>query len=281
MKQYTGVLSAQSYMWEQPLEEAEVPFFDHLDDALKEAAESGFNAWDMALRTDEDASFLAPKLSTFGLSAPSVYIGGCFHKNGDVEELTEMFLRRACEARDLLGTKIITTNPDPIDWKGTENKNDEELVRQSSRLNELGAILNREGLRLAYHMHDAEFRCGAREFYHMLSATDPSSVDLCLDAHWIYRGSGNSLQAVLDVTRVYGDRISVVHVRQSHNSAWSEAFDEGDLDYEQVASAVYAVNPAPLIVVEQCCEPTERSRPMFESCRSSVAYARRLFPHTV
>jgi len=45
---------------------------------------------------------------------------------------------------------------------------------------------------------DAELRQGGREFHHMLTATNPDDVKLCLDAHWIYRGCGDSQVAVFD-----------------------------------------------------------------------------------
>ena len=83
---------------------------------------------------------------------------------------------------------------------------------------------------LAYHNHDAEMREGAREFHHMLTGTDPANVKLCLDAHWIYRGSGNSQVALFDIVEIYVDRIVELHLRQSHDGIWSEVFGEGDIN---------------------------------------------------
>lgn len=87
------------------------------------------------------------------------------------------------------------------------------------------------GITLAYHNHDAEMREGAREFHHMLTGTNPENVKLCLDAHWIYRGAGNSQFALFDIVELYCDRIVERHLRQSHDGIWSEVFGAGDIDY--------------------------------------------------
>lgn len=78
-----------------------------------------------------------------------------------------------------------------------------------------GAALRKLGLHLAYHNHDAELRHGAREFHHMLTATDPENVKLCLDAHWVFRGCGDSEIAVFDALEHYHERIVELHLRQS------------------------------------------------------------------
>ena len=82
-----------------------------------------------------------------------------------------------------LGTKIIVTNPSPLGWGSKENKTDQQLLDQAVALDKLGAELRAMGLTLAYHTHDSEFRAGAREFHHMMLATDP------LTMYWM-RSSG-------------------------------------------------------------------------------------------
>jgi len=80
------------------------------------------------------------------------------------------------------------------------------------------------GLTLSYHNHDIELRNAAREFHHMMVGTDPAYVTLCLDAHWIYRGAGNSAVALFDVLKLYGPRITELHLRQSKDNIWTETF---------------------------------------------------------
>src|SRR5262249_58729600 len=104
-------------------------------------------------------------------------------------------------------------------------------------LDKFGAELTKRGMTLAYHNHDAELRHAAREFHHMMLGTDAKKVSLCLDSHWVYRGSGNSQVALFDVVKLYGKRIVELHLRQSAKGAWTEAFGEGDVDHERLGQA--------------------------------------------
>jgi len=55
---------------------------------------------------------------------------------------------------------------------GSENKTDAQLLTQSTALNQVAGELSKLGITLAYHNHDSELREGAREFHHVLTATD-------------------------------------------------------------------------------------------------------------
>jgi inosose dehydratase len=154
-----------------------------------------------------------------------------------------------------LGTRIIVTNPSPIRWGGPEDKTDAQLVAQGRALDRLGADLRGLGLILAYHNHDAELRAGAREFHHMLTATDPEHVALCLDAHWVFRGCGNSQVALFDALEHYGRRIVELHLRQSRSGTWSEAFTaDGDIDYGRLAEWLRRRGVRAHLVLEQAVE---------------------------
>ena len=102
-------------------------------------------------------------------------------------------------------TSLIVINPNPIDWKAKTDKNDRELTVQLGSLTSSPERFTDIGLKLCYHTHDAEMRASAREFHHMLTASDPETVRLCLDPHWILRGAGNSEIALHDIITHYGD----------------------------------------------------------------------------
>jgi inosose dehydratase len=147
-------------------------------------------------------------------------------------------VRVAGEAAALLDTQVAVVNPTPIRWGQPLDKSDGELATQARALQTLAERLAVHGVRLAYHTHDAEMRHAAREFHHMLLATDPAVVGLCLDAHWIYRGAGNSQVALFDIVQLYGSRVVSLHLRQSRNGVWTETLDEADgadLDYARLA----------------------------------------------
>ena len=111
------------------------------------------------------------------------------------------------------------------------------------------------GMTLAYHNHDAELRQGGREFHHMLTATDPKNVKLCLDAHWIFRGCGDSALALWDALTHYHDRVVELHLRQSIEGVWTESFAmTGDIDYGRLFQFLRDRDVAFHIVLEQAVE---------------------------
>ncbi|MEO0474191.1 MAG: sugar phosphate isomerase/epimerase, partial [Bacteroidota bacterium] len=150
--------------------------------------------------------------------------------------------------------KIVVTNPTPIQWGGTEDKTDQQLLVQAKALNQLGRELRKLGLKLAYHNHDTEMRQSARELHHMMLGTDPENVHLCFDAHWMYRGAGNSQIAMFDIFRLYHQRIVELHVRNSVNGIWQEVFGPGDIDYEKLIENCLSVGLQPHLVLEQAVE---------------------------
>src|SRR5262249_19623071 len=82
----------------------------------------------------------------------------------------------------------------------------------------------------------------------------PDNVKLCLDAHWVYRGAGDSQVALFDVVKLYISRIVELHLRQSKNGVWTEAFGDGDIDYARLVKALVAKKLRPLCVLEQAVE---------------------------
>jgi inosose dehydratase len=96
---------------------------------------------------------------------------------------------------------------------------------------------------------------GGREFHHMLTATNPENVKLCFDAHWVFRGCGDSEVAVFDSLEHYHDRIVELHLRQSNSGFWTEAFAaSGDIDYARMFSFLAERQIRPHLVLEQAVE---------------------------
>ena len=112
----------------------------------------------------------------------------------------------------------------------------------------------------------------------MMVGTDPDYVTLCLDAHWVYRGAGNSSVALFDVLTLYGSRITELHLRQSKDNIWTEAFGEGDIDYPAIAKYLLKINVRPHIVLEQAVEAgSPKTMSTVEAFQKSSQYARRVF----
>ena len=238
---------------------------------------SGYSGFEPSLESAGNANRLAGELRKAGLWCKSFYVNSALHEPDMAAASITQVLEIAATAK-AFGAEIVVTNPVPIRWGGPENKNDAQLATQARALDELGAALRRMGMKLAYHNHDAELREGAREFHHMMVATDPDNVHLCLDPHWIYRGAGNSQIALFDILKLYGPRVVEIHLRQSSGGVWTEAFGEGDIDYRALAGAFNSTGIRPLLVMEQAPEQgTPRTMTTAEALRQSLEYAGRIF----
>ena len=270
-------LACNQYPWTVFYARDNRDFDQELDKGLGEVAACGFDGYEPAADNPQQLDRLGPLLKKHGLEMRSLYVNSVLHERDKAQASIESVLTIARKAKEL-GTKIIVTNPSPIRWGGPENKDDAQLKIQSAALEKLGHELKAVGLTLAYHNHDIELRNAAREFHHMMVGTNPAYVTLCLDAHWIYRGAGNSQVALFDVLKLYGSRITELHIRQSRNNTWTETFCEGDIDYPALAKQLLDMGVWPHIVMEQAVENgTPKTMSTVEAFQKSSQYARQVF----
>ena len=246
-------LSCNAYTWHTFYQREKKQWMADPDASLSEYVKTGLTAYEPSVNNADEVRKLAPYLAKYRLAMPSLYVNSSLHEADEARKSIDAVLRIADAAKPL-GTQIIVTNPNPIKWGSDDDKSDAQLIEQAKNLDRLGAELRRRGLTLAYHTHAPEHRQAAREFHHMLLSSDPKNVSLCLDAHWVYRGSGNSQVALFDVVKLYGKRIAEVHIRQSKDGIWQEVFSEGDIDYRRLANDLKALGVRPNLVLEQCLE---------------------------
>ncbi len=229
-------------------------FTVHSDEALAAIASAGFSGYEPAVNDVKELDGLAARLEAHDLDMRSLYVNSSLHDESAAAASIEQVLAIARRALEI-GTRIIVTNPSPIRWMGPENKTDAQIRSQAIALDRLGRELRALGMTLAYHNHDAELRLGAREFHHMLTATDPANVTFCLDAHWVFRGCGDSQVALFDVLEHYGERIVELHLRQSRGGVWTEVFSaDGDVDYARLSAWLQTHNVKPRLTLEQAVE---------------------------
>ncbi len=267
-------LSTNAYSWNVFYQREGKNFGALLSEGLAEVKAAGLNGFEPSAGSVEDVENLAPVLSQKGLEMRSLYVNSTLHTPAEAEK-SLMHIMAIARAAKAVGTRIIVTNPNPIQWGGTEAKDDLQLRVQAGALERLGRALQGLGLTLAYHNHDMELRQAAREFHHMMVGTDPRLVHLCLDAHWIYRGSGDSQVALMDVVKLYGGRVAEVHLRQSEKGIWSETLGPGDIDYPALAAALQEAGAHPHLVLEIAVEKgTPKTLSPLEAHRRSAEYAR-------
>ena len=270
-------IACQQYTWFTYFKREGNAWMEDPGKSLKEYARSGITGYEPSFANPKEVQSLKKNLDKLNLWTKSMYVNSVLHEPELVESSIDEIMRIAEEAKKI-GITILVTNPTPIQWGGPENKSDDQLKAQAIALNLLGKKLKSLGLTLAYHNHDAEMREGAREFHHMLTGTDPEYVKLCLDAHWIYRGSGNSQVALFDIVEIYLDRIVELHIRQSHDGVWSEVFEEGDIDYSRLASILKKHGMKPHIVLEQAIEEgTPHTMDTVQAMSKSLENVKRIF----
>jgi len=246
-----------------------------LDEELAGLAGCGINGLEAGLQTPEQAESLAAQLKKHGLEMRSVYTGSDLIDTARTEKEIERIVALAKCAK-AHGTGIIVTNPSPL--PNHQAKTDAQLKAQAEGLNRLGRELAALGLALAYHNHSVEMEHAAREFHHMMLGTEPGCLLLCLDAHWVYRGAGNSQVALFDVVKLYGARVVELHLRQSKDNVWSETFGDGDIDYRTLWKTLVARGAKPLLVLEQGPEQgTPQTLEVAEAHRRSCRYAKEIF----
>ena len=249
----TPHIATNTYPWLTFAKRAGRPF-EQSDALLAEIAKTGIAGYEPIVHGPGELKGLGPRLRKQGLEMRSLYVNSLLHDTSKSEESIAHVVAIARVARKL-GTRIVVVNPTPIRWGGDEDKSDPELRTQAASLDRLGGKLRELGVTLAYHNHDAELRQGAREFHHMLTATNPENVKLCLDSHWIFRGCGNSSVAVFDALAHYHSRVVELHLRQSTGGVWTEAFAmEGDIDYGRLFKYLTARGRSPHFVLEQAVE---------------------------
>jgi inosose dehydratase len=270
-------ISCNSYSWLTFYGRQGKTWMADPDASLSELAQSGLTAYEPGVNSAEEVTKLVPLLKKHGLVMPSLYVNSTLHRTDEAQKSIDLVLAIA-EASRPAGASIFVTNPSPVKWGSNDDKTDLELIEQAKNLNRLGDELRKRSITLAYHTHAPEHRQAAREFHHMLLATEPKNVSLCLDAHWVYRGSGDSQVALFDVVKLYGKRIVEVHIRQSKAGIWQETFGEGDIDYRRLAADLKTLGVRPNLVLEQCLEKgSPNALGAIEAHKKDLVYAKDVF----
>jgi inosose dehydratase len=246
-----------------------------LDAGLAQVKLSGMDGLEAMLGSPAAAEQMVSLLKKHGLEMRSCYTGATLHDPAAVEESIQRVVATAQQAKEQIDLRIVVLNPTPLPGQG---KSETQLATQARAMTQLGGRLAELGVTLAYHFHAPAWQNDGREFHHVMTETDPKLVQLCLDTHWVYRGSGNRVDRVYDVVQRYGSRVAELHLRQSQDGVWTEAFTTGDIDYPRVARGLKEHGVQPLLVLEQAVEKgTPHTMDAVESHRRSRAYVEQVF----
>jgi inosose dehydratase len=266
-------MSVEGYIFQQYAARQKKSLSEVVEEAFAMAHQAGFHNVEInqAFFEASGRERTLASLRANSLRMPSVYVGGAMHE----EPLAEKTIAHALEIAALcqpFGCKAVVNNPDPK--PASARKTDGELAVQAKSLNRLGQALERQGYELRVHHHTPELLDNAREWRHILHHTDPHYVALCLDLDWVHQGGF----APLDLLREAGSRVHEIHVRNSKNKLWLEAFEDGDIDYRRIAAYLAKQKLQPLVVVELAYrENTPLNRSLADDLRISRIYAERIF----
>lgn len=239
--------------------------------AMADAAAAGVTGWEDLFRSPDAVAQVVADAKAAGLEMRSAYVCGSFHTAERAKMSTDTALEIVGTLIPCGVTKFIS-NPDPL--PGGALKSDDALRLQRDAFELLGHRVKEMGAELLYHAHEPEMLGSAREYHHMLAATDPEAVGLCLDVHWVWRGAGNSMVALEDIIRLYAGRVSELHLRQSHDGIWAESVEDGDLDLVRVAELLFERDVKALVVLEHAYEKdTPVTRETIEAHAASRSYA--------
>jgi len=241
-------------------------------DNLAELKAAGADGFEPTAGTPAELENIGKRLKDNGLEFRSVYVGGNLHDTAAAEKEKERIISVGAKGKEL-GVKYIVFNAAP-----KQGKTDEELVLQSKNVDFVGGKLAEMGITFALHYHTTELEFGGREFYHLLNGTDPKHLSLCLEQHWSYRACGNSQIALFDHLKMFADRISMVHLRQSIGTVWSETYADGDIDNVKLAAGLKSLKRPLHFVLEQAAEKgTPKTMSAAEVFRQSCEYIRKVF----
>jgi inosose dehydratase len=267
----------QEYPWRTFIEREGMDWHDHPIIYYQQLMSSVFKKLEPVIDSFEYFEEMRSSVDWTCFDIGSVYLNAILHEQKNLNQRIDQ-VKAIAKFYAKLGAKIIVINPSPISWDEAVDKTDNELNTQVKALNTLSKSFAEMGLLLAYHNHDAEMRNNGRELYWMMQKTNPQYVRFCLDCHWIYRGSGNNSKELFRIIDLYADRIVELHLRQSSDGIWTEAFKEGDIDYQKVARLLKSRNLKPRLVLEQAVEEdTPHTMSIEESHRLGIQYASKTF----
>ncbi|SDU83718.1 ThuA domain-containing protein [Jiangella alkaliphila] len=159
---------------------------------------------------------LGALIDAAGMQAPSVGLD-----LGQIENDIEGVIQTAKD----LGARYVRIS-------GSAGWDAEDYSRVADVLNEQGARAKEEGITLAYHNHDFEFRFedGVRLYDVLVRETDPNLVDMELDLYWAVDGGVDPVGLI----QQYPGRFSLLHVKDRAADGSFADVGEGTIDFARI-----------------------------------------------
>ena len=269
---YNPQIAAHTSIWLVEAELRNIPVAEILDEALAGTHRAGYR------RIELVSEFLTPDLRarTLRLLSKNDLDPAILFTSGPLEE------RDAAESSRKLvhdlawimmgrGTQFVNFS---LAKAGEKPKTDEELDIEAYQLNRMGEELQRDGIDLMVHHHEAEMRDGAREWRYLLAHTEPSLVSFCLDIDWATR-AGLDPVSLMDAA---GPRLRCLHLRNPKNGMDQELLRDGDINMAEIARSLRRMFYDGYLVVELLHDKnTRRQYPLATDLSLSRWYMQEIF----
>ncbi|MBW4052607.1 MAG: TIM barrel protein [Proteobacteria bacterium] len=266
------------------------PYRD-LDGTLRTVAKIGYRAVEPVALMKRTARELRAALERAGLSCPSTHVP--LQTFGAGGPTLAADLGKLAAEMHVLGVKYVVVPIFPVPARIKARKGEsvvgfftragremtaDDWRRAAAQLNEKGAALRREGLRLAYHNHNVEFvKYGSETAFDLLLAnTDPDLVRFEMDIGWVAAAGIDPVPLL----RAHAHRFRLVHIKDlKAGTVPNHAFrmdpadvGSGYLDWKRILPVAYEVGVRDYYVEQ---EPPF-SEPRMDAARTDYEYLSRL-----
>jgi sugar phosphate isomerase/epimerase len=268
----------------------EAPYRD-LDGTLRAVARIGYRAVEPVALMKRPAVELRAAIDRAGLSCPSTHIP--LQTFGAAGPSLAGDIGRLAADMHIIGVEYVVVPIFPVPRRIEPRKGEDGLhfLTRAARemtvadwrhtaalLNEKGAALAREGLKLAYHNHNVEFRrYGAQTAYDLLLAeTDPRLVRFEMDIGWVAAAGVDPMPLL----RAHPHRFKLAHIKDlkastvpNHALRMDPAdVGAGSLDWRRILPLAYEVGVRHFYVEQ---EPPF-AEPRMSAARADYRYLARL-----
>src|SRR6185437_3171606 len=268
----------------------EAPYKD-LQGTLRTLAAIGYRTVETVGLMNTTAAELRQALDSTGLACPSAHVP--LQSDGTGPSLAGDTARLAADLHRIGATYVVVPSLPVLPRMGEPRKgeNRPDVVGRAARemtaddwrrtaavLNDKGAALRREGLKLAYHNHNVEFaRHGSKTAYDLLvENADPDLVRFEMDVGWVAAAGVNPIPLL----RAHRHRFQLMHVKDikagtvANNAFRMDPADVGAgiLDWKAILPAGYEVGVRHYYVEQ---EPPFAG-PRMDAARADYAYLARL-----
>jgi sugar phosphate isomerase/epimerase len=223
------------------------------DGTLAQIANIGYTEVEFAGYFNRTPEQVRAALSANKLTAPSTHIG--FPKDDAAWKQTLDQARETGHQWVTIPSLESAMRKTPDDWK-----------RTADRFNQLGAMAQGSGLRLAFHNHDVELAPfdGTNGLETLLKGTDPKLVDFEMDIYWVVKGGGDPL----DLLARYPGRFPMFHAKDATAAPERKMVDvgAGTIDFGKIFAKA---NPKHVFVEhDQPADPLASAQASFKTLNS-------------